>query len=539
VLSLRASDSLIDILGKMTPEGLSSPASIKKERLASAAFLVLFFSCLSSMLSYLKMYITTSTFGATGSYDAFLVALTLPDVICNVVVSALGVVFIPLFSECANKEGTEKARDFLNSLLNWTFLITFSLSFLLVLLSPWVVKIIAPGLDEGGQRLSAQLMVIMVPIIMTMALARLMMGFLQVHHNFNIPALGGVVNLLVIISCIYFLSKKWGIYSLAVGMALGALGWLLLHLPYTFKEIKKYSLNLALPPATKKFALAMVPIILGGSISQLGVVVERALASHLPEGSISYLGYANSLMLLPSGIFMGVIGTVIFPTLSQQATQENWQEFRRYFSAGVRMGNLVLVPSAMLLLFFGNLIIQILFERGQFLPSMTEGTARALAFYSIGLLVLAPYSMASHCYFALQRYWLAVRIVILCTSTGILLRFLLVKPLAYMGLALATSLTLIIYTIVMIWCLRDVLEGPEMREILASFLKVFFSSVAAAYGAAFIGSYLNHTQSFVQLSAILLTGMALYTLFIYFLEVQEFYSLLELVRKFLRNRTAV
>lgn len=523
----------------MTAEGLSSPVSMKKERLASAAFLVLFFSCLSSVLGYLKMYVTTSTFGATGPYDAFLVALTLPDVICNVVVSALGVVFIPLFSECANKEGPEKAWDFLNSLLNWTFLITFSLSFLLVLLSPWVVKTIAPGLDEGGQRLSAQLMVIMVPIIMTMALARLMMGFLQIHHNFSIPALGGVVNLLVIISCIYFLSKKWGIYSLAVGMALGALGWLLLHLPYALKEIRKYSLNLTLPPATKKFALSMVPIILGGSIAQLGIVVERALASHLPEGSISYLGYANSLMLLPSGVFMGVIGTVIFPTLSQQATRGDWQELRRSFSAGVRMGNLVLVPSAMLLLFFGNLIIQVLFERGQFLPSMTEGTARALAFYSIGLLVLAPYCMAQYCYFALQRYWLAVRIVILCTSTGILLRFLLVKPLAYMGLALATSLTLILYTIVMIWCLRDVLEGPEVREILTSFLKVFFSSVAAAYGAAFMGSYLNHTQSFIQLSAILLTGMALYTLFIYFLEVQEFYSLLELVRKFIRNRTAV
>ncbi|MFN3467808.1 MAG: hypothetical protein ACK4WF_08930, partial [Candidatus Brocadiales bacterium] len=63
----------------MAPEGLSSPISVKKERLASAAFFVLLLSCLSAVLSYLKMYITTSTFGATGSYDAFLVAFTLPD----------------------------------------------------------------------------------------------------------------------------------------------------------------------------------------------------------------------------------------------------------------------------------------------------------------------------------------------------------------------------------------------------------------------------------------------------------------------------
>ncbi|MFN3467574.1 MAG: murein biosynthesis integral membrane protein MurJ, partial [Candidatus Brocadiales bacterium] len=448
----------------------------------------------------------------------------------------LGVVFIPLYSECTTKEGPEKAWDFLNNLLNWTFLSTLLLSLLFILLSHWIVTIIAPGLDEEAQRLSARLMVVMVPIIMTMALARLMMGFLQAHHKFNIPALGGVVNLLVIISCIYFFSKKWGIYSLAVGTALGTLGWLLLHLPYTLKEIKKYSLNLALPPATKKFALSIVPIVLGGSIYQLGIVVERALASHLPEGSISYLGYANSLFLLPSSVFMGAIGTVLFPTLSQQAAQEDWQEFRRSFWAGTRMGNLVLIPLALTFLFFGNLIIHVLFERGQFLPSMTEGTARALAFYSIGMLVLAPASMAQYSFLALQRYWTAVKVTILITLLGVLLRFLLVKPLAYMGLALATSVTFVLYTVVMWGCLRDILEGPEAWEVLVSFLKVFFSSVSAVYGAAFAGMYLNHVQPFVQLLAILLTGIALYTLFIYFLKVREFYSLLELGKKFLNSR---
>jgi putative peptidoglycan lipid II flippase len=509
--------------------------STGKERLASAALVVLCLSCLSAILSYFRMYVTTSTFGATASYDAFLVAFTLPDIVSNVLIGAMGVVFIPIYSECASKEGSEEAWNFLNNLLNWTFLSTLFLSFLFVLLSPWIVRVIAPGLDAEAQRLSARLMVIMVPVIVTLALAKLTMGFLQVQHNFSVPSMGGVLNPLVIILCIYFFSRKWGIYSLAVGIALGALGRLVLQLPHTIRETKSFTLQLTLHPATNKFALSMIPIILGAGISQLGIIVERSLASHLPAGSISYLGYANSLMLLPSEVFMGAIGTVLFPVISHQVAVEDWQEFRRSFSAGIRMGNLILIPLALAFLFFGNLIIQVLFERGQFLPSMTQATAKALAFYSIGLLVLAPFTMSQYAYFALRRYWTAVRIALLVTSIGILLRFLLVKPLAYMGLALSTSLTLVLCTVVMLGCLRDVLEGPEIGVVLTSFLKVFLSAVIAMYGAAFVGSCLNQASPLIQLSGITLTGIVSYAGIIHFLKVQEFYSLLELGRRYFRG----
>jgi putative peptidoglycan lipid II flippase len=521
----------------MTNKNFLHSVVVKKERLAGAALLVLSISCLSAVLSYLKMYVTTSTFGATASYDAFLVALTLPEVVSNIFVGALGVVFIPLFSECISKDA-EGAWDFLSSLLNWIFLFTTLLSFLLILLAPWVIKLIAPGLDEEAKRLSVRLMVIMVPIVMTMALSRLLMGFLQIRHNFSIPALGGVINLLVTILCILLLSKKWGIHSLAIGIVLGTLGRLCFQLPYAVREIKRYSLNVIPHPSVKRFVLAMVPIFLGGGVAQLGVVVERVLASHLPEGSISYLGYAYNLMSLPSEVFMGAIGTVLFPVLSQQAVLGNWEEFCHSFWAGVRMGNLVLIPMAVTFLFFGNLIIQVLFERGEFVASMTTGTARALAFYSIGMLALAPFNMAQYSYFALQRYWTAVKITLLGTSLGILLRVLLVKPMAYTGLALSASLTLGIYAIVMLWCLRDVLGGSEIKEVLVSFLKVFVSAVVAAFWASIVGSLLNQVTPIFQLSLILLTGAVFYCSFIYYLEVQEFHSLLELGKKFLNKPSA-
>lgn len=236
---------------------------------------------------------------------------------------------------------------------------------------------------------------------------------------------------------------------------------------------------------------------------------------------------------------MGAIGTVLFPVLSQQAVLGDWQEFRRTFSAGIRMGNLILIPLALGFLFFGRLIIQVLFERGQFVPSMTEGTANALAFYSIGLLVWAPFTITQYCYFALQRYRTVVKITLPVTAVGILLRFVLVRPLAHMGLALSTSLTFVLYTVVLLWCLMDVLEEAEIKEILISFCKVLFSSLAAVYGAAFVGSYLNHVAPLLQLLAIVVTVGTLYSVLIYLLGVKEFYYLLELGRNFLMDQTAV
>src|SRR3546814_16347619 len=66
----------------------------------------------------------------------------------------------------------------------------------------------------------------------------------------------------------------------------------------------------------------MLPVMLGSSIAQVSLLLNSNLSTHLGDGPVSWLYYANRLMEFPLGIFSIAIGTAILPTLSAQfATQ--------------------------------------------------------------------------------------------------------------------------------------------------------------------------------------------------------------------------
>ena len=76
------------------------------------------------------------------------------------------------------------------------------------------------------------------------------------------------------------------------------------------------------------------PIILGTAASQAGGLVIRALASRLPEGSITYLNYSQRLAALPVGVFGTALTTVLYPTLARLYSEDK-SEFSRTFRRSI------------------------------------------------------------------------------------------------------------------------------------------------------------------------------------------------------------
>jgi len=50
----------------------------------------------------------------------------------------------------------------------------------------------------------------------------------------------------------------------------------------------------------------MIPVILGATLVQLNFLIERIMASGLPEGSISSLDFAYKLMRMPHESFLKI-----------------------------------------------------------------------------------------------------------------------------------------------------------------------------------------------------------------------------------------
>ncbi len=131
--------------------------------------------------------------------------------------------------------------------------------------------------------------------------------------------------------------------------------------------------------------------------------VNTVLATGQGEGAVSWLNLTFRLMYLPIGLFGVSIATATVPAISRQLALGDKVSVRRTISDGLVLMMMLNVPATVGLILLAELIIRLLYERGQFLPSDTIAAAAALQFYAIGLLGYSVVRIASPAFYALGQ----------------------------------------------------------------------------------------------------------------------------------------
>jgi putative peptidoglycan lipid II flippase len=138
-------------------------------------------------------------------------------------------------------------------------------------------------------------------------------------------------------------------------------------------------------PQIRKLLVLMAPAALGAGVIHVNQVIDVILASTLPTGSVSYLYYADRINQLPLGVIGVAIGTALLPLLSRQLERGERKGAIDTQNRALEFGLLVTVPAATALHLIAGPVIEVLFERGAFTPTMTAATAAALKIFALGL----------------------------------------------------------------------------------------------------------------------------------------------------------
>jgi len=216
----------------------------------------------------------------------------------------------------------------------------------------------------------------------------------------------------------------------------------------------------------------MVPQAIGAIGSVATVFVDQAFASHLDAGSIAILGYATMLALIPMEIFGQAIRTTFYPILSRNYADGNLDELRRNHIRGLRLYLIVMVPSMAILIGFAEPAVTVLFERGSFAQESTHQMALVIIALSVGLLSGAVSWFNFGVFHALVQPWIPVTLGLLGVVLNITLTWVLVRPFGVFGIALATSITLIITSIVTIVLLTLRLKTNIVSALVEPSIKV-------------------------------------------------------------------
>lgn len=406
--------------------------------LMKSASIIAIWTMLSKILGFLRETALASRFGATSATDAYLVAMIIPSLFLLGIGPAVATTVIPVFADLEKRHGRDRAFASANNVFNVCLLVAVAVSLIGIIAANQIVRVAAPGFSGETFKLTVQLTRILFPIAIFQTASSVFTGLLQSLGKFGLPAFAGLMQNVLIISSIVFFGPRYGITAVAVGTVLGAAGMFAIKIPALLSAGYKYHFSIDWgDEGLRQLGRLIVPMMAGSAAGQLGIVIMRMLASTLPEGSITYLNYAQRLVALPSGILGTALVTVLYPTLARMYASGFETEFIRTLERSVRIIVFLLIPMAAGMMILAIPIVRLAFERGVFTAEATVATATALFYLAIAIPAVSLTDLAIRTFYALRDTLTPVFVNIGAIGVAVALRLFLVDRMGYVGLALA------------------------------------------------------------------------------------------------------
>jgi putative peptidoglycan lipid II flippase len=473
--------------------------SSANRQIARAAGTVMFAIVFGQLAGLARGIIIANVFGASLELDAFYAANRVSETLFLLVAGgALGSAFIPTFTGLLAKDDKTSAWRLASALANAVTLTLSLLAALIALFAPQVVRYaLAPGLSAEPEIFALTISLLRIQLISAVlfGLGGLIVGVLNAHQVFLVPALTPAMYQLGIIFGALFLAPSMGIYGLAWGVVLGAVLYLLVQFPSILKLIAKRQLpitdhwSLGLHDSNvRQVLLLMLPRLLGVAIVQLNFWVNTNLASRMDEGSVASLTYGFSLMLMAQAAIAQSVAIAAMPTFSAQHALGKLDEMRTSVAASLRGIFLMALPASIGLMILREPLISFLYQRGEFDEQDVQLVAWALLWYAAGLVGHSIMEVLTRAFYAQQDTKTPVLIGTIAMGLNVVFSILFSRyfesigwyPLG--GLALANSLATALEATALFVFMRRRLNGIEGRSIADGAWRVGLAGLGMAVG---------------------------------------------------------
>lgn len=515
----------------------------ENKRFTKAAGVVGSATLISRIFGFVRDVVIAGFFGAGMGADAFFVAFRIPNLLRRLFAEgSLSISFVPVFTDYLTHRGKAEAFNLARAALQLLSALLAVIAVAGMLLSPYIVTAVAPGFISLPAKftLTVSLTRLMFPYIFFIGLVALCMGFLNALGHFAAPALAPVMLNLAIIASVFFLSPYFAepVTGLGVGVLIGGVLQLCLQVPFVVRKGLAFWEKADLRhPGLKRIGRLMLPTVFGAAVYQINILVGTLLASLLPEGSVSYLYYADRLVQFPLGIFAIAIATAVLPSLSRQAAEADLVGVKDTFSHALKLVLFITLPAMVGLILLREPIIALLFKRGAFDAETTRLTATALLYYAAGLWAFSAVRIVVSTFYALQDTKTPVKMAVISVLANIVLGVILMQPLKHGGLALATSVASVLNLGLLVLALRKRIGAIGFKGMMGSIFKSCAGSVlmgAVVWASAF---WLLPTHNaggvelLVKLSASIVSGLVTYLAISFALNHRELAFILRLSKK--------
>lgn len=414
-----------------------------KQNIAQTAVLMMILTLISKLLGFIRELVLANYYGASYIVDAYVLAQSIPGMIFGGVFAAIGTAYLPTFSKITETKG-EKEGNLFTSRLITLGTIAACIAFVIgLLLSDWLVGIIAPRFNDETAHLAGFYLKIAFSYMIFNCASQILTSYMQYKGSYLQPIIGGYFHNIAIISFI-IISAYSSYYYLAFGLFTGYLLMLIYLYCFARKKGYRYSFDTGFGKQIKEVMLLTLPVFLGSYIGSINTFVDKILASGLQEGSISALNYGYLLITLVIGLTTSIISTIIYPKITKAKNLNDWEFYNTAVDKGINLIVIIGLPSSLGLIAFSDQIVQVVYERGAFDEAATSLTGSALLFYGTGLLFIGISTFLTYVFYSMSDMKTPVICSAISVGVNIAVSLLFVGILGHRGLALATSIASIV-----------------------------------------------------------------------------------------------
>ncbi len=415
----------------------------RTDKLIGTTIVLMFVTLTIKLIGFVREIFIAAKFGTSEAVDIFVAVQTIPMVILSILGGALAAVLVPMVIRLRSENQELRLKTLLNNVFSLTTLAMAVISVLAFIFIEPIVNVYVFGFGEAARATTVELFQIIIPAFLVIGLISLTTSVLNAYKIFVVPALGAAIYSLGIIVGVVFFSDTFGIKSLIIGYAIALVIQLVILLITFARRGLRFRFRIERNADLKLFGQLLFPFLISIGVFQLNIVVDKMMASTLPEGNLAALNYAFKVTQLPIALFVGTLVLPLFPLIAESIAKKDNSDAKALLRRSNRLLGILLLPIIGVFILLAEPIIAIIYQRGSFDENSLALTSLALAFYTFMILPFALRDIVTRVLYALQDTWTPVINSVFIVTLNIILMVIFVPIFGIIAVAGATSISAI------------------------------------------------------------------------------------------------
>ena len=328
--------------------------------------------------------------------------------------------------------------------------INFFFGMVLLVSSTFLLEVIFPDHTPEYYALINKQLVVLLPCLFIWGLNGFLSALLEIENKFFYTSIAPIYTSIVTILAIYFFKDRLGDYILAISILAGSLASFI-HLLAKAIKLRLIQFGRLRLNHNMRVMLQQLPAkVISGLLTGINPIVDQFFAAQLVAGSVIALAYGEKIPAFGISIAMIALGNVLLPHFAELVSKDLKKAYKELFKI-LKIAFLASLIFSVLMIFFSDIIIRILFERNSFTSKDTE----IVSFIQQLLLIHVPFFVVTRILVkfltSINKNGFMAWVSALSVLTNLLLNYLLIHSFQVYGLALSTSLVLIINSLVFLW----------------------------------------------------------------------------------------